>query len=137
MRSPKTTKSTIWIMCHGPTGFPLRWGRMLDSTEIKGAIRLKISHWPKLLFLLFIFPDFFWRYYRSLGYIKNINPKLSQSKSTLHYKSDQATQKSIFYFSWSRLLALGEFTAIILENNVRENIGYFIFTKEKINLEFS
>jgi hypothetical protein len=30
---------------------------------------------------------------------------LSGSKSTLHYKSDQATQKSIFDFSWSRLLA--------------------------------
>ena len=40
-------------MCHGPTGFPLRRGKMLDSTEIKGAVRLKISHWPNYYFLLF------------------------------------------------------------------------------------
>jgi hypothetical protein len=40
-----------------------------------------------------------------LEYIKKISPKLSRSKSTLHYKSDQITQKSIFYFSWSQLLA--------------------------------
>jgi len=49
--------------------------------EIKGVVRLKISHWPK------------------------INPKLSRSKSTLHYKSDQAIEKSIFDFSWSWPLA--------------------------------
>jgi hypothetical protein len=31
---------------------------MLDSTEIKGAVRLKISHWP-IFFLIFFFPNFF------------------------------------------------------------------------------
>jgi hypothetical protein len=37
-------------MCHGPTGFPLRRGKILDSTEIKGVVRLKINHWPKSFF---------------------------------------------------------------------------------------
>jgi hypothetical protein len=46
-------------MCHGPPGFPLRRGKMLDSTEIKGAVRLKISHWPNYYFLIINFPDFF------------------------------------------------------------------------------
>jgi hypothetical protein len=46
-------------MCHGPTGFPLRRGKMLDSTEIKGAVRLKISHWSNFFLNDFIFPIFF------------------------------------------------------------------------------
>jgi hypothetical protein len=32
---------------------------MLDSTEIKGAVRLKINHWPKSFFYIFLFPIFF------------------------------------------------------------------------------
>jgi hypothetical protein len=62
-------------MCHGPTGFLLRRGKMLDSTEIKGAGRLKINHWLKLFFLIYFSPGFFGRYCRLLGYIK----KLTQS----------------------------------------------------------
>ena len=31
---------------------------MLDSTEIKGAVRLKINHWPNI-FLNIFFPIFF------------------------------------------------------------------------------
>jgi hypothetical protein len=32
---------------------------MLDSTEIKGAVRLKINHWPKSVFIYIFFPIFF------------------------------------------------------------------------------
>ena len=32
---------------------------MLDSTEIKGAVRLKINHWPNRFFLYFVSRFFF------------------------------------------------------------------------------
>jgi hypothetical protein len=86
-------------------GFPLRRGKMLDSTEIKGAVRLKISHWPKLIFFNIFFPDFFDVVVDRWDILTIYNPKLFRSKSTLYYKSDQATQKSILDFSWSQLLA--------------------------------
>jgi len=50
--------SAEWIMFLGPTGFSSSRGKEVDSTEIKGAVGLKISDWLKMNYL-FIYLLFF------------------------------------------------------------------------------
>ena len=105
LRSPKTTK-----ICHldnvpWSNGFSVeaRQNAQLNGNQGSG----KAENQPLaeiIIFNIYFFPIFFWHYCISLGYITKISPKSSRSKSTLHYKSDQATQKSILDFSWSWLL---------------------------------